>query len=217
LEIGSSELTGRAVLSLPILLGFFGLAMLAGGLAASFGAVRRWRRETRGALAHTLATGRIVSRYIPPGGSTYSEGPRYTIDFTTPDGRVTRFDTDSVGLAPRNVGDTVPVLYNPADPEDAFVRGGERVAAYLLGIAGVIFTIVGLLMSLAALDQVRETSAQSGRKADNSRRHRLVAGEGQQQGRPGGIRYFGLHVDWVPNQLSVASPRASQNNTPSPS
>jgi len=155
------------LVSLPILLGLVGLAMLAGGLAASFGAVRRWRRETRGVLAHVPATGRIVSRDIPPGSSTYSEGPRYTINFTTPDGRLTRFDTDSVGFAPRSVGDSVPVLYNPADPEDAFVRGGERVAAYLLGIAGVIFAIVGLLISLAALDQVLGTSAQPEKKADN--------------------------------------------------
>ena len=157
-------------MSLPILLGLVGLAMLAGGLAASFGAVRRWRREARGVLAHAPAMGRIVSRDIPAGSSTYSEGPRYTINFTTPDGRVARFDTDSVGFAPRNVGDSVPVLYNPADPEDAFVRGGERVAAYLLGIAGVIFTIVGLLMSLAALDQVLGTSAQLEKRADNSPR-----------------------------------------------
>src|SRR5262245_19170335 len=99
-------------MSLSILLGLFGLAMIAGGLAASVGAVRRWRRETRGALAHTLATGRVVSRYMASGSSTYSEGPRYTIDFTTPDGRMTRFETDSVGLSPRDVGDAVPVLYN---------------------------------------------------------------------------------------------------------
>jgi hypothetical protein len=154
------------VFPLPILLGLVGLAMLAGGLAASFGAVRRWRREARGVLAHAPATGRIVSRDIPPGSSTYTEGPRYTIDFTTPDGRIARFDTDSVGFAPRDVGDSVPVLYNPADPEDAFVRGGERVAAYLLGIAGVIFTIVGLLMSLAALEQVLGTYAQPEKKAE---------------------------------------------------
>ena len=57
--------------------------MLAGGLAASFGAVRLWRRETRGILAHLPATGRIVSRDIPAGGSTCSEGPRYTIAFTS--------------------------------------------------------------------------------------------------------------------------------------
>ena len=170
----------RAWMSLPILLGLFGLAMLAGGLAASFGAVRRWRRETRGALVHTLATGRIVSRYIPPGSSTYSEGPRYTIDFTTPDGRVARFDTDSVGFAPRSVGDSVPVLYNPADPADAFVRGGERVAAYLLGVAGVIFTIAGLLMSLAALDQVLGTSPQSGRKPTGQTDGSLQAGPATQ-------------------------------------
>ena len=139
---------------IPILLGVVGLAVLAGGLAASFGAVRRWRRERHGARRHTLAAGRVADRYIPAGSSDHPDPPRYTVDFTTAAGQVVRFNTDSVGFAPRNVGDAVPVLYNPADPDDAFVRGGERVAAYLLGVAGIIFTIVGLLMALAALDQV---------------------------------------------------------------
>jgi hypothetical protein len=140
--------------AIPILIGVVGLVVLAGGLATSFGAVRRWRREKHGALVHTLASGRLVDRYIPAGSSNHPDPPRYTVDFVTAAGRIVRFNTDSVGFAPRNVGDAVPVLYNPADPDDAFVRGGERVAAYLLGIAGIIFTIVGLLMALAALDQV---------------------------------------------------------------
>ena len=139
--------------AIPILIGVVGLVVLAGGLAASFGAVRRWRREKHGALVHTLASGRVVDRHIPAGSSNHPD-PRYTVDFVTAAGRAVRFNTDSVGFAPRNVGDAVPVLYNPADPDDAFVRGGERVAAYLLGIAGIIFAIVGLLMALSALDQV---------------------------------------------------------------
>lgn len=144
----------NATASIPILIGVVGLVVLAGGLAASFGAVRRWRRERHGALVHTLATGRVIDRYLPAGSSNDPDPPRYTVDFITAAGRTVRFNTDSVGFAPRNVGDSVPVLYNPADPEDAFVRGGERVAAYLLGIAGIIFTIVGLFMAMAALDQV---------------------------------------------------------------
>ena len=77
-----------------------------------------------------------MDEYIPAGSSNHPDPPRYTIDFVTAAGRVVRFNTDSVGFAPRNVGDAVPVLYNPADPDDAFVRGGERVAAYLLGMPG---------------------------------------------------------------------------------
>lgn len=140
--------------AIPILIGVVGLVVLAGGLAASFGAVRRWRREKHGALVHTLASGRVVDRDISAGSSNHPDPPRYTVDFVTAAGRVVRFNTDSIGFAPPNVGDSVPVLYNPSDPNDAFVRGGERVAAYLLGIAGIIFTIVGLLMALAALDHL---------------------------------------------------------------
>ena len=47
----------NATASIPILIGVVGLVVLAGGLAASFGAVRRWRREKHGALVHTLASG----------------------------------------------------------------------------------------------------------------------------------------------------------------
>ena len=138
----------------PILLAVAGLVGLGGGLTAIVAAVLRWRRGRRAALAHTAATGRIADRYLPSGSARHSDGPQYTIDFTTADGRVVRFTTDSVGLSPRKVGDDVDVLYDPAAPADAVVRGGERTAAYLLGIGGIVFTIVGLLMALAALDQM---------------------------------------------------------------
>jgi len=70
-----------------------------------------------------------------------------------------RFITDSVGWKPKQVGDTVDVLYNPADPEDACVRGGEPVAAWLFTTAGVIFTIIGLFMALSAIGLVMDRSA----------------------------------------------------------
>lgn len=145
-------MSSAAFAFIPLLLGWFGLASLAGGLAASVGAVRRWRREKRGAIGHALATGRVVKRYVPLGSSGRPDPPSYTIDFKTADGRATSFSTDSVGFRSKDVGDTVPVLYNLTDPDDAFVQGGERVAAYVFAVAGIIFTVAGLLMTLSALD-----------------------------------------------------------------
>lgn len=138
-----------------LLLSVVGLVTLAGGLAACVGAVRRRRREKHAALTYTGATGRVVKRYVPPGSSTYSTGPRYTIEFSTPEGNRVRFITDSVGWQPGYVGDTVDVLYDPRNPEQAIVRGGERIAAMLFAIAGVIFTLVGLLFTLSAIDLAR--------------------------------------------------------------
>lgn len=135
-----------------VLLGIVGVLALAGGIVSIVGAVLRWRREKRGAEAHASATGRIAARFLPKGGEIRPSPPRYTIDFTTADGRAVRFETDSVGWTPKEVKGEVTVLYDPTDPERAFVRGGERVAAILIAVAGVVFTLVGLLMALSALD-----------------------------------------------------------------
>ena len=91
-------------------------------------------------------------RSLPKGSAMHAEGPQDTIDFTTQTVRSVRFITDSVGSKPSNVGDNVEVLYNPTAPKDALVRGGERIAAYILGIGGLLLAIVGLLMALSALD-----------------------------------------------------------------
>ena len=138
-----------------LLIGVVGLVTLAGGLAACVAAVRRGRREKHAALTHTSATGRVVERYVPPHGSTYSKGPRYTIEFSGPEGKPVRFITDSVGWQPKNVGNDVDVLYDPRNPEQAIVRGGERIAAILFAVAGVIFTLLGLLFTLSAIDLAR--------------------------------------------------------------
>jgi uncharacterized membrane protein YphA (DoxX/SURF4 family) len=143
----------------PILLAVAGLGSLTGGIACIIGAVRRRRRGQRAAQTFTPAIGRVIDRYLPPGSATGTNPPRYTIDFTAADRRVVRFITDSVGWKPKEIGDTVDVLYNPADPEDACVRGGEPVAAWLFTTAGVIFTIIGLFMTLSAVGLVMDRSA----------------------------------------------------------
>ena len=143
----------------PILVAVAGLGSLTGGIACIIGAVRRRRRGQRAAQTFTPATGRVIDRYLPPTSATGNSPPRYTIDFTAADRQVVRFVTDSVGWKPRQIGDTVDVLYDPATPEDAVVCGGEPAAAWLFTIAGVIFTIVGLFMALSAIGLVMERSA----------------------------------------------------------
>ena len=137
----------------PILLGAVGLLAFAGGMTGIVVGVQRWRRERRAAVSHKSAIGQIVNRYLPSGSAPHPDGPQYTIDFTAGDGRGVRFIAGSVGFAPKKVGDDVEVLYNPARPEDVFVRGGDRATAYILGIGGFVFTIVGLLIALAGLEQ----------------------------------------------------------------
>ena len=146
-------------MSVPLLLGVTGLIVLTGGITSLVEAVRRFRRERRGAVGYSAATGRVIERYLPQASSQQVSSPSYTIDFTAADGNVVRFITDSVGWGPRPVGASVQVLYNPATPDDAFVRGAMRVAAYLFAVAGVIFTLVGLLMALSALDLAQQSSS----------------------------------------------------------
>ena len=135
-----------------ILLGVTGLLVVAGGITGFVTAVIRWRRGQRAAVSYAPATGRVTSRYLPPGSAPSTGGPSYTIEFKTSDGRTVSFSTDSVGMMPKNVGDNVDVLYDRDQPDEAVIRGGERKAAFIFGISGFIFTIIGLLLLLGALD-----------------------------------------------------------------
>lgn len=137
-----------------LLLGVAGLLAFSGGVAALIGGLRRWRRERKAAATHLPAIGQIVERYLPPGSAPHPDPVRYVVDFTTPDDRAVRFVTDSIGLMPKNVGQSVNVLYLAADPQQAIVRGGERAAAILLAIGGCVLSVFGLLLALSALDQM---------------------------------------------------------------
>jgi hypothetical protein len=139
---------------IPVLLGAAGLLLVVAGLVCLGAAVRRWRRDRHIAGTHASAKGRLADRYLPPGGATGAQGPSYTIDFITPRGQAVRLITDSVGWRPKHVGDDVEVLYDANNPKDAVVRGGDRFAASMMSIAGIVFLIVGLLFSLRALDHV---------------------------------------------------------------
>jgi hypothetical protein len=136
---------------IALLICLAGLFAFTGGSIALVVARRRFRRERLAEGTHAGATGRIAERYIPATRTPGSHGPRYTIDFTA-GGVPVRFVTDSVGFAPKPVGASVDVRYDPANPQDAFVRGGERTTAWILSVAGVVFVLVGLLAALAGLD-----------------------------------------------------------------
>jgi hypothetical protein len=97
----------------------------------------------------------LARRTPPPGWPRSDRRLAKRFEFTSAGGRLVQFTTDSVGrvlAAPVDVGDQVDILYNPANPQDAIVRGGERTAAYLFGTSGFVFTVIGLLMALSALD-----------------------------------------------------------------
>lgn len=131
------------VLSLPFL--FFG-----------------WRlyQDTQAYVAASQrATGRVVT--VVARQKTDMEGNPSTyfypvVEFTTPSGRVIRFQdsggADKPYLLPR-AGQTVEVLYNPDAPEVATIASWSNLwlpSAALLG-AGGCFALIGILMSLSGL------------------------------------------------------------------
>jgi hypothetical protein len=71
------------------------------------------------------------------------------VEFTGADGEKRKF-TDSMASDPPGyeVGETVPVKYDPADPEDARIAKRFRLwfAPALLGGMGVTFLIVGVIL-----------------------------------------------------------------------
>jgi hypothetical protein len=143
-----------AVPIVPIAFTLAGLMGVIGGVAGLVAAWRRWRREQRATDTHRVTTGRVVERYLPRGSQSIPAAPSYTIEFTTPAGQAVRFSTDSVAATPQDVGSLVDVRYDPSHPEDAFVRGGERLAAIIFGMAGAVFGCIGVLMLLTALELV---------------------------------------------------------------
>ena len=86
--------------------------------------------------------------------STSSSGGRSTsyhpvVQFATLEGRSMQF-TDNVGGSPpsHDVGETVPVKYDPGDPADARISTGFRLwfGPGLVGLLGVGFLVAGLIV-----------------------------------------------------------------------
>lgn len=98
-------------------------------------------------LGHQSRTSRSTS-----GGSSTSYYP--VVQFATAEGRAVQF-TDQIGGSPpsHDVGETVPVKYDPSDPGHARIATGFRLwfGPGLIGILGVGFLVPGVIVLVAAL------------------------------------------------------------------
>ncbi|MGI8796561.1 MAG: DUF3592 domain-containing protein [Acidimicrobiia bacterium] len=85
------------------------------------------------------------------GGSATSYYP--VVQFATAEGRSVEF-TDQVGGSPpsHDVGETVPVKYDPGDPEHARIATGFRLwfGPGLIVLLGVGFLVPGVIVLVAA-------------------------------------------------------------------
>ena len=85
------------------------------------------------------------------GGHSTSYHP--VVQFATSEGRSMQF-TDKVGGSPpsHDVGETVPVKYDPGDPADARISTGFRLwfGPGLVGLLGVGFLVAGVIVLVVA-------------------------------------------------------------------
>jgi hypothetical protein len=71
------------------------------------------------------------------------------VEFTTADGTVIRF-TNAVHSSSLGVGDSVPVAYDPTNPQNASVDrfAGRWFLAGLAGMLGGFFLLIGIVLTL---------------------------------------------------------------------
>jgi hypothetical protein len=126
-----------------------------GALLVSIGAV--WFTRIRRFLATAVdVEGRVLGHQsrtsrATSGGSSTSYYP--VVEFATAEGRSVQF-ADQVGGSPpsHEVGETVPVKYDPREPENARIATGFRLwfGPGLIGFLGLGFLVPGLIVLVAA-------------------------------------------------------------------
>ena len=131
-----------------------------GAVALGVFAIVLGRRKSA-AAAHaratwTATTGRVVElqpRDSRRGRRDPTSRPwlHPVVDFALPDGREVRVESLTGGIpAPAKVGEAVPVIYDPADPERMMVdQGMARPGTTGTGfvVLGVLMTVVGLMIA----------------------------------------------------------------------
>lgn len=135
----------------PMLFSLIGYALLLGGIAALIGCAAVFVRQRRKWESWKTAQGAVVrveSKATTPGNPHYYP----VVEFRTAGGEVVQHESET-GFYParHQVGQRVPMLYDPARPQDALMDSGEKwfgVAA-LAGF-GIIGLVVGLMFVLLA-------------------------------------------------------------------
>ena len=121
----------------PAVLRFIGIVCMAIGLGGVVACGLSIHAETSSPRT-AEATGSIVEVNHYP-----------VVQFATSDGNIVRF-TNFGQASPRHAGEAVTVLYDPADPQDAAIRGfaGRWFAATLEGTLGGLFLLLGILFAV---------------------------------------------------------------------
>lgn len=128
----------------PLLIGVLFTAVGIGALAAA-GWLGMQTREFVARAAH--AQGEVTGLEASRSGSDSSPTYHPTVRFSAADGIEVTFRS-STGTNPpaHRVGDKVPVLYEPADPQHAEIDSFVDVwlAPLIVGFLGAVFTLIGL-------------------------------------------------------------------------
>ncbi len=124
---------------IPVVFCAVGLIFVAQGLVM----LTRARRFARRAVRTTGAVVDLARRWSNPGGPGSTGSYLYVpvVRFATADGQAVQFQSSTgTSWRSRRVGQTVPVLYDPANPRDA------RIDTFLAtGCLPVGFTVFGVL------------------------------------------------------------------------
>ena len=142
--VGGDRVTGAAALPIVgrvfIILGIVGL-IVSGVLAI----VEMYGRRT------ASATGRIVAAEYNP-----------RIEFSTADGTVIRFN-NAVHSSSWGDGDSVPVAYDPTNPQDASVDSfaGRWFLAGLAGLLSGFFLLIGIVLTVLGRGLMRRVTTNS--------------------------------------------------------
>lgn len=118
-----------------------------GLLVGSFGAYSRTKRFLSAARE---ARAEVVGMDERHGGSSQSRAYHPILRYRTQEG-VTKEIVSSVGSNPPRYkkGDTVAVLYDPANPDDMRIHsfGSVWIVPMILAFVGVIFIVVGTVLT----------------------------------------------------------------------
>jgi hypothetical protein len=138
-----------ALLLIGVLFVLIGIAVLIGGIVA---AVKQVRKSGRGVEA-TGTVVDLVKRVFNPGSAgVYCP----VVEFTTASGQPLRFESQFGSLpASHRVGQSIPVRYDPTDPQKAevdsatanwFVPGCTIAMGLLFLMMGLVFVVIGIVV-----------------------------------------------------------------------
>ena len=138
-----------ALLLVGVLFVLIGIAVLIGGAVS---ALKQMRKSARG----VEATGKVVDlvRRVFSAGSSGVYCP--VVDFTTATGQTVRFESQFGTMpASHQVGQSLAVRYDPADPQKAdvdsvtanwFVPGCTIAMGFAFLVMGLVFVVIGILV-----------------------------------------------------------------------